>query len=129
MIMADSPLTKSDEAIRGSQTSAETLTLDEVFDVLANQRRRHVLHSLRDRQLPVTLIDLAKDVATREQETLNGDVPPEEVSRVHLALYHSHIPKLADANIVDYSRERDAVTLSVETDRVESLLDLAASAE
>lgn len=108
---------------------SETLSLDVAFDVLADRRRRHLLDCLRESESPVALGELARDVAARERGPSDADAPPEAVDRVHLTLYHSHVPKLAAADVVEYDRERDLVAPSRGSDRVERVLDLAAANE
>jgi hypothetical protein len=40
------------------------------------------------------------------------------VKLVYLSLYHSHVPKLAEANVVEYSQESDLVEPSAGAERV-----------
>lgn len=42
-----------------------------------------------------------------------------------MSLYHSHLPKLAGAGVVDYDRDRDLVTVSEDTDLLERFRVLA----
>ncbi len=60
----------------------------------------------------MTLPDLADEVAVRERGTTIAAIPGEEVKRVYMSLYHSHIPKLANADVVAYDQERDMVALA-----------------
>ncbi|WP_323192611.1 hypothetical protein [Halostella sp. PRR32] len=88
--------------------------LDAIFRLLSSQRRRYVLHSLKEYENPLALADLAKEVGIRETDGANSEVSVEEVKRISISLYHTHIPKLRDANIVQYDKETDIVTLSDE---------------
>lgn len=94
-------------------------SLDAVFKLLSSQRRRHVLHCLRERESPIELSALAEEVAARESGEPRAEVSAEEAKRVHLSLYHTHVPKLKDANVVRYDRESDTVALAVDPDRLE----------
>lgn len=94
-------------------------SLDVVFDVLANQRRRYALARLTEHAQPITLADLAEDVADRENEGPMTEVSNEEVQTIRTALYHNHIPKLEDAGAVEYDRDRNLVLLSETTDMPE----------
>lgn len=58
------------------------------------------------------LADMADEIAVWENETDITDISAEEVKLVYISLYHTHIPKLADADVVEYSQEQDAVRLS-----------------
>jgi hypothetical protein len=88
---------------------------DAVFLALSDPRRRHVLDALRERDSSIPLSELARSVAKREAasaESADSAAPDEDAARVHLSLYHSHIPKLADAGVVEYSPEGGTVGLS-----------------
>jgi hypothetical protein len=86
--------------------------VDAMCRVLAHPRRRYALRRLCDSEGPMTLTDLAGDVAAHETDEPITEIHPEEVQRVHLSLYHIHIPKLVDEQFVRYDRERRLVSLS-----------------
>jgi len=81
-----------------------------IYDCLARARRRCILRCLNDAEKPLALADLAAEVANRESQ--RSDVDPETVKDVYLSLYHVHIPKLADADLVQYDKDRRTVGLS-----------------
>lgn len=99
-------------------------SLDAVFKLLSSQRRRHVLHCLREHDAPVELSDVAEEVAAREQGIPPAEVSEEEARQVHLVLYHTHVPKLRDANVVRYDQRADTVALSVDAGLLERYADL-----
>lgn len=85
-----------------------------VFDALANERRRVVLDSLAEAEPPVRVDDLARRVAARERRGDRagepGRGPPEgAVRRVHVSLHHTHLPKLAEAGLLDYDPDHQVV--------------------
>ena len=100
--------------IRDSDADADT-----VFDVLAHHRRRTALSVLIDHENPITLADLADEVAVREHDASIDEVPAEDVMQLYLSLYHAHVPKLAEEGFVRYDQERDLVELHVDDDRLE----------
>lgn len=100
------------EAPQSTLSDANTISLDDIFDILASQRRRYVLHCLQEYEKPMALADLADEIAVAEYGTDIVDIPAEEVKYVYTSLYHTHIPKLADAGVVEYSQERDTVALA-----------------
>lgn len=127
--MTDTPSKEGDAPARDSRADPDALSLDALFDALADRRRRYVLHCLRESRTPMALADLADEVATREQEAPISEVPAEEVKRVYVSLYHAHVPKLADASIVEYSQQRDLVALSENSERIEPLLERSTAGE
>lgn len=77
-----------------------TPSLDTVFDLLSNRRRRYAVYYLvDDGGDPVDCEALAERVAAWEV----GDDPSDErVERVAADLTHIHLPKLDAANVVDF---------------------------
>ena len=83
-----------------------------LFRCLSHSRRRHVLDCLNESERPLALADLAEDVADRETDAPRAEIADEAVTDVHVALHHNHVPKLVDAGLVDYDRERNVVALT-----------------
>lgn len=98
---------------------------DSASAVLASERRRIVLRTLRDADEPLALADLARDVVASERDGDAGDVPEAAVERVALTLHHRHLPKLADEGYLRYDPREKTV---VPTDDVESLVSIFAVA-
>jgi hypothetical protein len=67
----------------------------------------------------MTLPDLADEVVCYENDAPITEIPEEEVLRVYSTFWHAHVPKLADAGVVDYDQAQDVVTLGVNADQVE----------
>ncbi|MFC6717505.1 hypothetical protein ACFQGT_04535 [Natrialbaceae archaeon GCM10025810] len=88
------------------------------FELLANRRRRYALRCLRTYENSITLADLADEVAVLECNEPLTEISAERVKRVYLSLYHTHVPKLADASYVRYDQEQDMVALR---DRAEGI--------
>lgn len=102
----------SPSATTSDETRDETAVLskDAIFDILKNRRRRLVLEFLRDRQAS-TLPDVAEHVAALENGKDVGRLTPSERKRVYVGLYQCHVPRLADAGVVDYDAERKTIEL------------------
>lgn len=87
-----------------SETEARQLFADGWDDAAAvsrNERRRAALARLREVGSEVTVSDLAAEVAAHETD---DDVAPaaSDVDEVGVALHHRHLPRLEDANLVEY---------------------------
>jgi DNA-binding transcriptional ArsR family regulator len=95
-------------------------SLDAIFEVLAAERRRHVLYALYRRSGPVSLSDLAEEVASHENT---------EADRIAASLHHVHLPKLVSANAAEYDPEEGAVRLRARSDRLYRHLSAAAEDE
>ncbi|NHN59121.1 MULTISPECIES: hypothetical protein [Halorussus] len=100
--------------------------LDAALDLLSNRRRRYVLYHLRNRDGAVTLDELAERVASWEGDS--GESGDE--SRVLADLYHSQLPRLADAGAITFDEEEGFVTLADGDDApLAEYLDIAAREE
>lgn len=71
----------------------------------------------------MALADMADEIAVWENDTGISNISAEEVKRVYISLYHTHVPKLADADIVEYSQERDSVTMTDNADEIQAHVD------
>lgn len=94
-----------------------------MHDVLANGRRRSVLRQLTETETPIALTDLAIEIVARETDRSAADVSDAEMKRVRTSLWHAHVPKLADAGVVDCDRQRKMVTLTASAERIEPYLE------
>jgi hypothetical protein len=93
----------------------EPLDLDTAFGILSNQRRRHALCVLAEREDPVELGTLAREIAARVEGTDPDSIEESTYRSVYVALYQNHVPRLADAGIVEY--DADARTAKIAPNR------------
>jgi len=79
----------------GSSRASVTPTIDDVFDLLANADRREVCLYLMDQEAGVVTVD-------RLVSALCDPDSEKDPRRYGIDLHHRHLPKLADAGIIDY---------------------------
>lgn len=82
-----------------------------LFRVAAHERRRLALARLAE-HVRLSLPDLADELAVTEHGTDVADLPAETVTRTYFDLYHRHVPRLADAELVRYEQDRDLVSIT-----------------
>lgn len=104
----------------GEDRGLRVRSLDTIFELLVSSRRRSALYVLYQADGPVALSDLVAEVASME------DAVPE---RVGIALHQVHLPKLADAEVVDYDVEAETVRLVTLSERFRRYLTTAAADE
>ncbi|WP_121822014.1 DUF7344 domain-containing protein [Halostella salina] len=76
------------------------LTLDTVFSLLSNRRRRYAIYCLLDTETEtIEYGALAEQVAAWEE---NGDPTEAQLESVRADLYHSHLPRLDAENVADF---------------------------
>lgn len=98
------------------------------FDALANDRRCQVLVTLHDSGTPLSVPELADILADREvNDTAFATKDDDLVDQLKIVLHHRHLPKLADAGLVEYDVDEKMVSLTTtvnEMDSVDELLDV-----
>jgi hypothetical protein len=89
----------------------QRLSKDTIFGLLRNQRRRYALQYLTSHAGVVRLSDLADALAEWELETEGAYVTHRDRKRAYVSLYQTHLPKLDDADIIDYNQPRGTIEL------------------
>lgn len=112
-----------------SDRGGDQLSTDAVFRLLADRRRRYAISVLRRHGATMSLADLADEVAVKEHAAPITEIPADDVKRIYMSLYHSHVPRLEDFGVVDYRQESDRLTLSGDVSAFEPYLELAAESE
>jgi len=101
-----------------SESDTELSSLDTVFDILSNPRRRFVLHYLEQREEPVGLNELAAEIAARENDVPVDELTSQQRKRAYVSLYQTHVPKLEEVGVVTYDSESGEVALTDRADEI-----------
>ncbi|MFC7097853.1 DUF7344 domain-containing protein [Halobaculum marinum] len=83
-----------------SPTDPSPETYDRWFELLSDGIRRRLLLELSSRFPPPVSVSVPDDIAR----------PDEDPDSLHLRLSHVHLPKLAEAQVVDWNREEGVVS-------------------
>jgi hypothetical protein len=73
----------------------------ELFHLLSNHRRRYALHACKRRELPITLSDLAEQVAAWENDKSVAELNYQERRRVYTSMQQTHLPAMEDAGVME----------------------------
>lgn len=84
----------------GSNADAIHLERDELFDVLADSRRRLVIERLARNRDPPTCAQLAVEIAAAETHMPAEHVPRRRVEPVEDDLRAEHLPRLSEAGLL-----------------------------
>jgi hypothetical protein len=79
-----------------------------LFDLLSSRRRRLLL-SVLHRQKEVDLTTLTRHVAALETGSTPDELDPAERKRVYISCYQTHVPRLAEAGLVEYDTDSGVV--------------------
>jgi len=110
-------------ATEAEDQTADPLSLDLVFEVLKNERRRRVLKYLCDRDETVSLSDLAEHIAAIENDKPETALSSQERKRVYVGLYQCHLPKMDDTNVIDFNGNRGTIELGENAEQLYPFLD------
>lgn len=121
--MADENLSSADS---GSSTDNSRhpppdgqITAEELHRLLANDRRRYLLSYLSTEATDPVSKDELRDVIAERERPDPG--PAAHRVRISIDLHHIHLPKLADAGVIEYDPVAETVSYKG-SDRLESLL-------
>lgn len=96
-------------------TATGSLERDRIHELLIAEHRRYLLSCL-DNHGALPLSDLADEIAYQIHDAPEDEIPEEKVNQAYDSLWHAHIPKLADANIISYDPDEDVVELAENAD-------------
>lgn len=98
----------------------ESVSTDDVLDVLAKERRREVLSYLIECTDPVTVDALVAHVESAGQAGIGN----ENENRLAVRFHHVDLPKMAAAGLVEYDREENVVEATAACESIEATIQL-----
>mgnify|MGYP006283688435 CR=1 FL=1 len=108
----------SDESTEGEQLSE-----DQVFSILSNRRRRLALHTIR--QVGATdLSSLAEQVAAWENDSTVEELTTDERKRVYTSLQQVHLPRMDEADVVAFDKDRGTVEATEAAEELDIYLEV-----
>lgn len=84
-------------------------SLDHVFDVLTVEHRRLIVERLADENREVAFETLVTGVAAEHSGIDPASLGDGDREPTRIALYHTHLPKLVDAGVIEFDRESGTV--------------------
>jgi len=104
----------------------DLLPAEQVYTILANERRRRALEQLGSVGGVVTVHELSALVAGHE----TGESPPPKRCResVYTSLVQTHLPKLEELGVIEYDRETQTIEVSRHARDVALYTEVVASA-
>lgn len=111
---------------RGKQEVPERQRLpkDVIFDLLSTERRRDVLEYMATNGSVTTLGDLAEHIAAKENDTEVSLLNSQQRKRVYVALYQCHLPRMDDADVIDFESARGTVEIRPNAAQLYQYLDV-----
>lgn len=110
------------------RSGLDSPTIDAVYDVLRNRRRRYVLYYLGHHD-SAELDALVGRIAEWETEKPASRIPTDVIEQLAADLHHVHLPKLAAERFVEYDRRSGAVRYRARSELLEACLCLTSATE
>ena len=117
----------SQPELSDSVVDEDSVSHDAVFNALSNERRRYTLHYLNSVDYPVSVGELAEQIAAWENSVSRNRVTAAQRKRVYTALQQFHLDKMVDAELVRYERRDGMVELAFDSDSIDIYLDIVES--
>lgn len=96
---------------------------DQLVSCLQHRYRRWTLWCLAQTDASLHLADVAREIAHRESSTAKT-TPTEDTARsIYIQLYHNHIPKLNETDMVSFNSDEKLVSLTVDPNVILARLD------
>lgn len=90
----------------------DELDIDQVFELLKNERRREIITFLKHQDDHVSTSDgLAEHIAALENDVEISELSSTQRKRVYIALYQCHLPKMDRFGVIDFDKQRGTVEL------------------
>lgn len=86
-----------------------SLSRDEVFEALSNERRRCALYYLQQQEGEATLSEVVDYVAAWQYDQPVSQLDPQDRMCVYSALHQAHLPKLDETGFIDYDSQTNNI--------------------
>ncbi|WP_246310503.1 DUF7344 domain-containing protein [Halorarum halophilum] len=100
-------------------------SLDRLFDLLSEERRRYALYYLDQHDGPVSVDELAAQVAEWQADPGTVSIPEDTFNRIELELLHVDLPKASTATFVQYNPEERTVELTGPAPKFNAVISVA----
>lgn len=95
---------------------------DALFSVLSDSRRRFTLQYLRTVDPPLPVSELTTELTAWEGHRPEASPSGGTENSIEISLVHNHLPKMAEAGIIDYDPTWQTVALADRTDEIRTHL-------
>lgn len=102
-----------------TESNGENPSVDELYDVFANRRRRYAVHYLQQVDGRTDFGQMAEQIAAWEHGKARQEVTSNERKYVYSALQQRHLPKMHDIGLVEFNKRDGYVEPTTVLDEIE----------
>jgi hypothetical protein len=107
--MAPDESESADSISVSGQVPQDILELDHVYEALGHPRRRYLCYTLLE-STEWSLPELAVKIVAYENDCSTSEVTDHQRERVYVSLYHVHVPKLVDEEVIQFDETTETIT-------------------
>ncbi|SIR15697.1 hypothetical protein SAMN05421858_1634 [Haladaptatus litoreus] len=100
-------------------------SLNTIFDLLSEKRRRYVLYYLEEQGESVPVDELVETVADWESSASGNDIPADKFREVEISLVHTDLPKTANVEFIEYDVNEKMVKINGTSPEFDTIINLA----
>lgn len=104
-------------------------SLDELYDVFANKRRRYAAHYLQQVEGQADLGEIAEQIAAWEYKKDIHQVTSDERKYVYSALQQRHLPKMHDIGLIEFDKRDATVEPTAVLDEIDVYAEVVESGD
>lgn len=93
------------------------LEIEPVYEALGHSRRRYLCYTLLE-DTEWSLTDVATKIAAWENDVPEHTVTEDRRQKVYVSLYHAHVPKLVDEEVITFETATETITTADHTEQV-----------
>lgn len=97
--------------------------IDTLFACLANHRRRLLIDCVSENSGPLLVERLVEQISARETEGSTGTPSDETRAGITITLLHNHLPRMDEAEVVEFDHEANTVSEGGDFDVAVALLE------
>lgn len=101
------------------------VSLDGIFDLLSEERRRYTLYYLDQQTGPVSVDEVVTQVAEWQSEPGSVSIPEDTFDRIEINLRHVDLPKASKATYVQYDPDAGTVELTGPPPEFDAIISVA----
>ncbi|MFP9193876.1 hypothetical protein ACLI4Q_19895, partial [Natrialbaceae archaeon A-CW1-1] len=103
------------------------VSLDELFEILSDKRRRYVLYCLHEQDGSITIQELVETINMWEEDPPAQSSAWDKIEHLEVELEHHHLPKTAEADFVQYNPENRTIQVQDPSVEVDALITIAST--
>ena len=100
-------------------------TLDTIFTLLSDERRRYALYYLHEQDGPVAVEELVTVIADWEENPPASELSWDEFDNIAIDLKHTHLPKTDEVEFIQYCPDDEVVQVQGVPPKFEAFVTIA----